>query len=132
MAQRLIEPATDQIQPEALAAAVNLLSGCKAGAPSLNRRRVCQGLVMGTAGLALSPLTMGQVEIPPGQIRLMFNENPYGPSPKALAEVVKILPKTAYYVPLRTISWGCLWHATSSIVSTCFWHLGRTKLFRPR
>ena len=97
MAQRLIEPATDQIQPEALAAAVNLLSGCKVGAPSLNRRRVCQGLVMGTAGLALSPLTMGQVEIPPGQIRLMFNENPYGPSPKALAEVAKILPKTAYY-----------------------------------
>ena len=97
MAQRLIEPATDQIQPEALAAAVNLLSGCKVGAPSLNRRRVCQGLVMGTAGLALSPLTMGQVEIPPGQIRLMFNENPYGPSPRALAEVAKILPKTAYY-----------------------------------
>ena len=27
----------------------------------------------------------------------MFNENPYGPSPKALAEVAKILPKTAYY-----------------------------------
>ena len=40
---------------------------------------------------------MGQVEIPPGQIRLMFNENPYGPSPKALAAVAKILPKTAYY-----------------------------------
>jgi histidinol-phosphate/aromatic aminotransferase/cobyric acid decarboxylase-like protein len=52
---------------------------------------------MGTAGLTLTPLTMGQVEIPPGQIRLMFNENPYGPSPKALAEVAKILPKTAYY-----------------------------------
>ena len=133
MAQRLIEPATDQIQPEALAAAVNLLSGCKAGAPSLNRRRACQGLVMGTAGLALSPLTMGQVEIPPGQIRLMFNENPYGPSPKALAEVAKILPKTATtLVPLRTISWGCLWHATSSIVSKCFWRPGRTKVFRPR
>ena len=27
----------------------------------------------------------------------MFNENPYGPSPKALAEVAKILPMTAYY-----------------------------------
>ena len=97
MAQRLIEPATEQTQPEALAAAVNLLSGRKVGAPSLNRRRAFQGLVMGMAGLALSPLTMGQVEIPPGQIRLMFNENPYGPSPKALAEVAKILPKTAYY-----------------------------------
>ena len=97
MAQRLIEPATQQTQPEALAAAVNLLSGRTVGAPSLNRRRALQGLVMGTAGLAFSPLTMGQVEIPPGQIRLMFNENPYGPSPKALAEVAKILPKTAYY-----------------------------------
>ena len=97
MAQRLIEPATQQTQPEALAAAVNLLSGRTVGAPSLNRRRALQGLVTGTAGLAFSPLTMGQVEIPPGQIRLMFNENPYGPSPKALAEVAKILPKTAYY-----------------------------------
>ena len=97
MAQRWIEPATEQTQPEALAAAMNLLSGRTVGAPSLNRRRALQGLVMGTAGLALSPLTMGQVEIPPGQIRLMFNENPYGPSPKALAEVAKILPKTAYY-----------------------------------
>ena len=97
MAQRLIEPATQQTQPEALAAAVNLLSGRTVEAPSLKRRRALQGLVMGTAGLAFSPLTMGQVEIPPGQIRLMFNENPYGPSPKALAEVAKILPKTAYY-----------------------------------
>ena len=42
-------------------------------------------------------VALGQVEIPPGQIRLMFNENPYGPSPKALAEVAKILPMTAYY-----------------------------------
>ena len=97
MAQRLIEPATQQTQPEALAAAVNLLSGRTVEAPSLNRRRALQGLVMGSAGLAFSPPTMGQVEIPPGQIRLMFNENPYGPSPKALAEVAKILPKTAYY-----------------------------------
>ncbi len=97
MAQRLIEPATEQTQPEALAAAVNLLSGRTVETPSLNRRRAFQGLVMGIAGLALSPLTMGQVEIPRGQIRLMFNENPYGPSPKALAEVAKILPKTAYY-----------------------------------
>ena len=97
MAQRLIEPATQQTPPEALAAAVNLLSARTVRAPSLNRRRALQGLVMGTAGLAFSPLTMGQVDIPPGQIRLMFNENPYGPSPKALAEVAKILPKTAYY-----------------------------------
>ena len=97
MAQHPTAPAAEQTQPEALASAMTLLSGRAVGAPSFNRRRALQGLVMGTAGLALSPLTMGQVEIPPGQIRLMFNENPYGPSPKALAEVAKILPKTAYY-----------------------------------
>jgi histidinol-phosphate aminotransferase len=93
MAQR----PTEQTQTEALASAMTLLSGRTVGASSLSRRRALQGLLMGTAGLALTPLTTGQVEIPPGQIRLMFNENPYGPSPKALAEVAKILPKTAYY-----------------------------------
>ena len=97
MAQHPTEPAAEQTQPEALASAMALLSGRAVGSPSFNRRRALQGLVMGTVGLALSPLTMGQVEISLGQIRLMFNENPYGPSPKALAEVAKILPKTAYY-----------------------------------
>ena len=97
MAQYLTEPTAEQAQPEALVSAMALLSGRAVGSPSFNRRRALQGLVMGTAGLALSPLTIGQVEIPPSQIRLMFNENPYGPSPKALAEVAKILPKTAYY-----------------------------------
>ena len=97
MAQHPTEPAAEQTQPEALASEMALLLGRAVGSPPFNRRRALQGLVMGTAGLALSPLTMGQVEIPPGQIRLMFNENPYGPSPKALAEVAKILPKTAYY-----------------------------------
>lgn len=97
MAQHPREPAVEHTQPEALASAMALLSGRVVGVPSFNRRRALQGLVMGTAGLAVSPLTLGQVEIPPGQIRLMFNENPYGPSPKALAEVAKILPMTAYY-----------------------------------
>ena len=96
MAQHPTERAAEQTQPEALDSAMALLSG-RATAPPFTRRRALQGLVMGTAGLALSPLTVGQVEIPPGQIRLMFNENPYGPSPRALAEVAKILPKTAYY-----------------------------------
>ena len=97
MVQHPTEPAAEETQPEALASAMALLSGRVTGVSSFNRRRALQGLVMGTAGLALSPLTMGQVEIPPGQIRLMFNENPYGPSPRALAEVAKILPMTAYY-----------------------------------
>ena len=133
MAQRVTEISTEPTPSEALTSAMTLLSGRAVGASSLSRRRALQGLLMGTAGLALTPLAMGQVEIPPGQIRLMFNENPYGPSPKALAEVAKILPKTAYYpAPLRTISWACLWPATSSIVSRCFWRPGRTKVFRPR
>jgi len=97
MTQHPTEPLPEHIRPEAFASAMALLSGRAAGMSSFNRRRALQGLVMGTAGLALSPLTTGQVEIPLGQIRLMFNENPYGPSPKALAEVAKILPKTAYY-----------------------------------
>jgi histidinol-phosphate aminotransferase len=97
MVQDLAEPAIEQMPPEALASAMRLLSGRALCESSLSRRRALQGLLMGTAGLTLTPLTMGQVEIPPGQIRLMFNENPYGPSPKALAEVAKILPKTAYY-----------------------------------
>ncbi len=67
MAQHPTEPAAEQTQPEALASAMALLSGRAVGSPSFNRRRALQGLVMGTAGLALSPLTMGQVEIPPGR-----------------------------------------------------------------
>ena len=97
MAQRVTELSTEPTPPKALTSAMTLLSGRAVCASSLSRRRALQGFLMGTAGLALTPLAMGQVEIPPGQIRLMFNENPYGPSPKALAEVAKILPKTAYY-----------------------------------
>ena len=75
----------------------NVLSGRRKRCPVVDRRQVLQGLLGGAAALALPRLALGQVEIPPGQIRLMFNENPYGPSPKALAEVAKILPMTAYY-----------------------------------
>ena len=61
MAQR----PTEQTQTEALASAMTLLSGRTVGASSLSRRRALQGLLMGTAGLTLTPLAMGQVEIPP-------------------------------------------------------------------
>ena len=64
---------------------------------SMTRRSALRGVLMGAAGLALSPITLGQIDIPAGQIRLVFNENPYGPSPKALEAVAQILPKTAYY-----------------------------------
>ena len=63
----------------------------------MNRRSALRGVLMGAAGLALSPITLSQIDIPAGQIRLVFNENPYGPSPKALEAVAKILHKTAYY-----------------------------------
>ena len=49
-----------------------------------------------TFALGTAP-SLGQYIIPPGQVRLVFNENPYGPSPQALAEVKKILALTAYY-----------------------------------
>ncbi|MBM28656.1 MAG: histidinol phosphate aminotransferase [Halieaceae bacterium] len=75
----------------------DVLSGRRERSPVVDRRQVLQGLLGGAAALALPRLALGQVEIPPGQIRLMFNENPYGPSPKALTEVAKILPMTAYY-----------------------------------
>ena len=64
---------------------------------SMTRRSALRGVLMGAAGLALSPITLGQIDIPAGQIRLVFNENPYGPSSKALKAVAQILPKTAYY-----------------------------------
>ena len=53
---------------------------------------------LGTATLAGSTMpALAQYLVPEGQVRLVFNENPYGPSPKALAEVRKILPLSAYY-----------------------------------
>ena len=75
----------------------DVLSGRRERRPVVDRRQLLLGMLGGAAALALPGLALGQVEIPPGQIRLMFNENPYGPSPKALAEVAKILPMTAYY-----------------------------------
>jgi histidinol-phosphate aminotransferase len=93
----LVQISNDQSPAESLESAVALLTGRTMGASSFSRRRALEGLLAGAAGLALPATGWGQVEIPPGQIRLMFNENPYGPSPKALAEVAKILPMTAYY-----------------------------------
>ena len=41
--------------------------------------------------------SLAQYVIPDGQVRLVFNENPYGPSPKALAAVKDVLALSAYY-----------------------------------
>jgi histidinol-phosphate aminotransferase len=77
--------------------ALALLRGDTMKPATFNRRRVLQGMLLGAAGVSLSLESFGQTSILPGEIRLIFNENPYGPSPKALAEVAKILPLTAYY-----------------------------------
>ena len=62
----------------------------------MNRRHFLSAF--GTAALASSALpAWSQYLIPEGQVRLVFNENPYGPSPKAIAEVQKILSLSAYY-----------------------------------
>lgn len=86
-----------KIHDEYFEEAFALLSGSNIKPVMLDRRRVLQGMGLGAAGMALSINSFGQIDIPPGQVRLVFNENPYGPSPKALAEVAKILPLTAYY-----------------------------------
>ncbi len=88
---------SQHLTAEQLRSATALMTGQPAGMPAIDRRKVLQGMLLGAAGAAFTPSIFGQVEIPPGEIRLMFNENPYGPSPKALAEVAKMLPKTAYY-----------------------------------
>lgn len=82
---------------ENLKQAAALFRGDSFNPMKISRRRALQGILAGAAGLAVPGASFGQIEIPPGQIRLVFNENPYGPSPKALAEVAKILPLTAYY-----------------------------------
>ena len=61
-----------------------------------NRRGFFRAIGVG-ASMALTARAFGQYLLPPGQIRLIFNENPYGPSPKALQEVEKILPLASYY-----------------------------------
>ena len=84
-------------QAESFGEAFALLSGVAAQPAPMGRRRALQGIFLGAAGVGLSLKAFGQIEIPPEQVRLIFNENPYGPSPKALAEVARILPLTAYY-----------------------------------
>jgi histidinol-phosphate aminotransferase len=84
-------------QAESFREAFALLSGVTAQPATMGRRGALQGILLGAAAAGLSLKAFGQIEIPPEQVRLIFNENPYGPSPKALAEVARILPLTAYY-----------------------------------
>lgn len=61
------------------------------------KRRQAIGLLGGAMASGLSMGALGQYVLPEGQVRLIFNENPYGPSPKALAAVNEILSLSAYY-----------------------------------
>jgi len=63
----------------------------------INRRQLLSGLVSGAVSLALAPSLFAQIGPPPGVINLRANENPYGPSPKALKAAAEALQKGAYY-----------------------------------
>lgn len=60
-------------------------------------RRNFIAAVGGALAYANAIPSFAQYVIPDGQVRLVFNENPYGPSPKALAAVKDILSLSAYY-----------------------------------
>lgn len=64
---------------------------------TFNRRDLMRSMVGGAVSLALAPSVFAQMGPAPGIVRLMANENPYGPSPKALKEAAKALHKGAYY-----------------------------------
>ena len=61
------------------------------------KRRQALSLLGGALASGVSMSALGQYVIPEGQVRLVFNENPYGPSPKAIAAVNEILSLSAYY-----------------------------------
>ena len=64
---------------------------------TFNRRDLVRGMIGGAVAMALTPNVLAQIGPPPGVVRLMANENPYGPSPKALKEAATALHKGAYY-----------------------------------
>ncbi|MEE4301050.1 MAG: histidinol-phosphate transaminase [Pseudomonadales bacterium] len=77
---------------------------------SLSRRNLLAGLAAGTglaASSALLPLPVHAAFGPPaGMIKLSSNENPYGPSPKALKAIAEAAGKGAYYAgaPYRELT----------------------------
>lgn len=66
-------------------------------ATQFNRRDLMRGLIGGAVSLALAPTAFAQIGPEPGIVRLSANENPYGPSPKALKKAAEALHKGAYY-----------------------------------
>jgi histidinol-phosphate aminotransferase len=64
---------------------------------NISRRDLVRGIIGGAVSLALTPASFAQVGPPPGVITLRSNENPYGPSPRALRKAAAALQKGAYY-----------------------------------
>lgn len=62
-----------------------------------SRRDVVRGMVSAAVSFALAPGALAQIGPPPGIITLRSNENPYGPSPKALQAASDALARGAYY-----------------------------------
>ena len=65
-----------------------------------NRRDVVRGMVNGAVGLALTPTVFSQIGAPAGKIALRYNENPYGPSAKAIQAAYEAVNESAYYAPI--------------------------------
>ncbi len=63
----------------------------------VNRRALLSGMIGGAVALSLAPSAFAKFGPPPGKISLRFNENPYGPSAKALQAASRALRKGAYY-----------------------------------
>ena len=71
----------------------------------VSRRSIFGLAAATTAAAALAPRATAATttELPrfgskPGEARLMFNENPYGPSPAAIAAMAETASKGCYYV----------------------------------
>ena len=65
-----------------------------------NRRDVVRGMVNGAVGLALTPTVFSQIGAQAGKIALRYNENPYGPSAKAIQAAYEAVNESAYYAPI--------------------------------
>lgn len=65
--------------------------------PAQVNRRTVLGSILGGVSVALSPAAIAQFGPAPGIVRLTSNENPYGPSEKALAAAAEATSRSAYY-----------------------------------
>ena len=66
-------------------------------------------MVGGAVALALAPNVLAAYGPPPGIISLRYNENPYGPSAKAIQAASQALRKGAYYAdPVQSDLFGAI------------------------